>query len=153
MSHRYWRVVWLAVSNPSQYAMAAEVKFLSGGVSQMGSGTALASSTYTGYTAGAAADNNNATDWSSNLTFPQSWGYDFGAGNAKSIDQVTIIASGSPSYDGYAPTSFTVDWSDDGSSFTQVQQFTCAAWTSGLARTFTLPAPAVTAQASALILA
>jgi hypothetical protein len=131
-AHRYWRINITAVLPSATNVNLAEIQMASsvGGADLFGSGTALASSTQGGiYEPSAACDGNLTTFWSSAPadSLPQWWGYDFGAGNSVVVNEVRIYPLDYSSVL-YAPTAFTLDYSDDASAWTAVQAFTTAGW-------------------------
>lgn len=109
----------------------SEVQFRStAGVALLFSGgTATAAQTFSGtFDAPKAADNNIATAYSStDKTAPQWWAYDYGVGN--SIDVVEVmITNRVDSNANQAPTNFTVDWSDDNTTWHGSLPIITAAW-------------------------
>ena len=142
-AHRYWRLNITAVQTTG-YAALAEVQFrTSAGVPLLFSGgTASASSIDTpGFDDPPdAADNNPATFWASFGQVPQWWGYDYGAGNAKAVVEITILPRADLASQG--PTIFTPQWSDDGTSWTPMATITgVAPWTAGVIQTFPVQKP------------
>jgi hypothetical protein len=142
IAHRYWRINITTVSNGNNVNLA-ELQMASsvGGANLFGSGTAFASAAQgSSYPASAACDGNLTSFWStpdtgSSTSLPQWWAYDFGAGHSLIVTEVRIYplnVSGSP----YAPTAFTLDYSDDSSIWTTVQAFTTAGWSISTWQTF-----------------
>jgi len=120
--HRYWRVKVTGqnLGGTAGYIRAAEIQMrtTSGGADQCTGGTAMADSFYApeGLTAANAFDDSIFTDWASNGTGNNSWiGYDLGAGNAKDIVEVAWTVGNDASQ---VPTDVTIDYSDDGSTWT-----------------------------------
>lgn len=131
VGHRYWRLNMTATAaSPVAYSLA-EVQFRTqAGVPLLFSGgVASASSTYPGYPAALAADNDPATFWNSAVGSPQWWQYDYGAGNAKNIVEITIQARNDPTFFNQAPSTFTPQWSDDGANWTSMAAINTT-WTS-----------------------
>jgi hypothetical protein len=134
-AHRYWRFVMTAGSSAA-YAFS-EVQFrTTPGVSlPFSGGTASAGQTFGG-TPGAndaskAADGSTATLYSSiDKTGTQFWQYDFGAtsGNWRDVAQIAITAR-ADSQPAQAPSNFTPQYSDDGTTWTSHLPVTAAAWT------------------------
>jgi len=132
-AHRYFRLTNFA--GYSNYVGLCEVKLSDSvsGTNRVGSGTASASSQYSGsYIPSYACDGNLANYWSSTAAdAPLAWWqYDFGAGNAWDIIEVVLTAPAGAGYV-YAPTSFSLLWSDDGATWSNEWSFTTAAWTTG----------------------
>jgi hypothetical protein len=121
--HRYWRLnVTTNHGNSSTQFMEVELRETPGGADVTGSGTASGGGGFTGSTASQAFDNNDATGY--NPTGSSGWlKYDFGTG--KNIVEVAIKANttGNATF-AAAPKDFTLEWSDDDSSWTV--QDTCA---------------------------
>ncbi|MDT7952828.1 MAG: discoidin domain-containing protein [Acetobacteraceae bacterium] len=148
--HRYWRLAF--TSGAGAEYLLAEVQFrtAAGTALLFSGGTPSASSTYSGYPAGNACDNNAATDFytAAGAGAGQWWQYDYGPGNTPSIVEVTITTS-SDAYSNYAPSTLSLQYSDDGATFTTLQAFTAAAWTSGATQTFTVPTTLTATKANA----
>jgi hypothetical protein len=149
--HRYWRISIPSVQS-SGYAALAEVQFrTTAGVPLLFSGgTAIASSEDTvdgSYQASQAADNNPATFWASLNPVPQWWEYDYGAGNAKAIVEITILPRAGTA--GQGPAIFTPQWSDDGSNWTSMADLTPATWVTGQIQTFAVTPVSTTSVWSA----
>ncbi len=139
-SHRYWRINITAVIGGNNVNLA-EIQMASstGGADLFGSGTAFASAAQgSGYSAAKACDGDVTTWWSTpdtgpSTSLPQWWAYDFGS--AVLVTEVRISplnVSGSL----YAPTAFTLDVSDDGSTWSTGPAFTSATWASGVTQSF-----------------
>ncbi len=129
--HRYWRLNITATSGGSFIAVAEFQFRTAAGVPLLFSGgTASASSEAFGTLAGMASDNDPATNWIANAP-PQSWTYDYGAGNTKSVVEISIQARSDSAATSQSPTIFTPQWSDDGAAWTSMAQITTAAWTTG----------------------
>ena len=128
--HRYWRLNMTATT-ANTYALA-EVQFrTAAGVPLLFSGgTATAGTAYNAsYDASKAADNDPATCWSGDGSDPTDWWeYDYGAGNAKAVVEITIQTRTDAAAN-QAPSVFTPQWSDDGVNWTPMGQITAAAWT------------------------
>jgi len=141
--HRYWQLALLAAGPGATMYGMAEVQFRTVADVPLAFtvGTPNATDTFAfpadaGAGAAAAADGDPATFWSSaNLGAgdPIYWGWDYGAGNNVNVVEVAITAASSDNYNGNpgnltAPTSFNLQWSDDGLNWTIAQTFT-ARWT------------------------
>ena len=116
-AHRYWRISVSATGDNSGVCIAEmQLRTTIGGGTVTGSGTASASSTYSTFVPSQAFDGNTNTAWASFGGPPQSLEYDFGVGNAYAIVEVSI--TGLSGYtETQAPTAFTIDYSDNGSSW------------------------------------
>lgn len=137
-SHRYWRLRINSVTSDSGVTiLELEFRTTSGGADQTGSGTASASSTFSGAPASNAFDNSIATNWSSDFsnTWPQSISYDFGAGVYKNIGAVLFTPFGNLAR---APTNLDLQYSDDGTTWTTKQNFT-RTWPNAAAFEFVAP--------------
>lgn len=144
--HRYWRLLCTAVPlwNGAPYVALAEIELResSGGADVTGAGAASASSALLygaqAYTAGRAFDNSTDIDsiWHSDgSALPQWIAYDFGAGNTRAIREVVITPRDIVDQ---APTSFAVQWSDDGSAWTTERSFDYASWVPSQPTVFSL---------------
>lgn len=138
--HQYWRV-FISSSNSGSSTSVAEVEFHTsvGGSDVASGGTAIASTTGGG-TASNAFDNNTATTWNPGATSSIWIGYDFGVGNEKNVVEYAIIAPNDASIDS-APKTFKLQWSDDGSTWTDASGSlgatnTVADWILAQTRTF-----------------
>jgi len=151
-AHRYWRIDITAVIAPQTNINMAEIQMASsvGGANLFGSGTAFGSSEQGGLTYAAACDGDVTTWWSTPDPSLGWWGYDFGGGSPVSVTEVRITVL----YVGgnlYAPTAFTLDYSDDGSTWTTVQAFTASTWTIGQTQTFDVDVDVSMLRASQVI--
>lgn len=122
-AHRYWRWLFSAVGNGSDYAAVgeAELRAEAGGTDQTGSGTASADSENAGVYVAARAFANDGSDhatatWISSPTAWPHWlQYDFGAGQAKEIVEYTLTTT---QYPAYMPIAWHFQYSDDQSAWT-----------------------------------
>lgn len=138
-AHRYWRINvtatpfggWVIVDE-------MELRSAVSGADQTGSGTATASTTNGSDTADKAFDDLPTTSfsyWRSlNTSFPEWLQYDFGAGNEIQIVEYTIRAATSSQT--RAPSSFTFEYSDDGTNWTVVDTQSGLSWASDETKTF-----------------
>lgn len=143
--HRYWRILITAVNGDPTYLNIAEVELREsvGGADVTGSGTASASGTQGGsFVAASAFDNNAGSGWAMQYSgvLPQWLAYDFGAGNAKDIQQVALTCF----YHSQHPKAWQLQHSDDGTTWTSVPWSVDNSinWTAGETRTFAAPAGA-----------
>jgi hypothetical protein len=122
-AHRYWRLSHMAIPGGAGGASFGEVAFASslGGVNLCAGGTASASSVFDApYVASAALDGNPATLWSALGSDTDAyWQYDFGAGVV--VREIRITARSDRFAVGFSPTSYTLQWSDDGAVWTTVE--------------------------------
>jgi hypothetical protein len=121
-AHRYWRILVNAIQSGAYVSIVEmEMRESIGGADATGSGTAAASSTYTAEGATAAKAFDNVTTypgWTNNADGAGCWlSYDFGLGVTKQIVEVTIRVRNDGFY-AQAPTAFSIQWSDDNSSWT-----------------------------------
>lgn len=117
-AHRYWRINNLTTP-PGGYTTVAEIELRAskGGADETGSGTASASSSYSGMPASNAVDNNTGTAWTSaDNTGPEWWKYDFGSGSDKDIVEVAMTPLSG--YHTRTPHNFNLEYSDDDSDWT-----------------------------------
>jgi hypothetical protein len=138
-SHRYWRIRVIDTEDGSSARIAKlELRGSSGGADLTGSGTAFTAGTATG--ADNAFDNNAGTYWYSGDgidVLPEILGYDFGSGDDETVVQVAITADNSTGGGDYAPEDFTIQYSDNGSSWTTAATVTGESpWSDGETRTF-----------------
>lgn len=141
--HRYWRVN--IVTGVSAFVGARDIgmKTVSGSVDETEGGTGTSKTHFDASTVAANAfdtmdDVSTATDWASDGTaYPQWIQYDFGAGNAKLITEISYRARniGGSQY----PTAIDFQYSDDGSSFTTVKSVSGLTFTALEKKTWTIP--------------
>ena len=131
---RYWRVLILEAGT-SHYTGLSEVQFMRGSLNLVGTGSASASSSWSGNPAAMAFDGNTSTDWGSNGGYPCWLAYDFGTPTL--VEEVRIRAR---AYTGQGPTSFKIQYSDDAVTWTDAVVVTGAGeWASLELRSFALP--------------
>ena len=140
--HSWWRVKILTVQNSTNFAGIGELQFRTsaGAVSIPSGGTAFSSSDNgASFDAAKAFDNDTATYWSSasGSNIDSHVGYNFPT--ARTVVEVYLVASSSPEY---TPTSFTVQYSDDGVTWTDAWTSWANAWTALEGRTFAKVDPA-----------
>lgn len=154
-SYRYWRIRVTANQDGSIPTRIANIEFRqnTGGADATGSGTASTSGNATNPEN--AFDDNAATSWSTGTNFignlPNFVAYDFGVGQSLTIVEFTLQASDlSPATD--PPKDFTIEGSNNNSSWTVVQTFTDElSWSSNETRTYSTGlAPAVATGVSSL---
>lgn len=127
-AHRYWRIQLSA--NASNAFSFAEIQFrdVPGTPRLFSGGTASATQTYSTQTVSLAIDNDLTTFWSGvDNTSGQSWTYDYGSGNSLDVQEVMLTAIGvyDPTYGFHqTPSAFTLQYSDDNSTWTTVQAWT-----------------------------
>jgi hypothetical protein len=148
LAHRYWRLYITAINNATSQGGVAEFALYSWGVRQ--AGTYTASSEGTGNEAVKAGDGNTSTAWMNSsgqdISTTPAW-LKVDLGSAASIDSIGI--TGHPTLSGRSPKDFKVQWSDNGTDWTDAVSQTGVSWSAGQARTYTLPAPAAESFASA----
>lgn len=118
-AHLYWRLNVTSIANPPTGAVKiAELQFYDASGSALATGgTASASTTGGGTTAAQAFDANFSTYWQS-TTIPAWLRYQF----ASAVDVRTVRLIWGDIWP-YAPKDFTIDYSDDGSSWTTAGTF------------------------------
>lgn len=135
-AHRYWRVYITAINGGTSASIAElEMRESIGGSDVTGSGTATASSQFSGtFVPSRAFDNNTSTAWASlDFSTPQWLKYDFGSGSAKDIVELAITRR--PQID-QAPVTWTLDYSDDDSTWTTLYRIGGEADWNSTVRTF-----------------
>ncbi|MBK3333567.1 discoidin domain-containing protein [Burkholderia pseudomallei] len=150
-AHRYWRLSFIYDNGGSALSSATtaltELQLAtSDATNRVGSGTASASSANASYPAANAFDGSTTTWWASNGAANPTWlAYDFGSGNAWDIQQITLTSRNDGSYSSQSPTAFYVQYSDDGSTWSNywyVPSSQVVAWTQASSQTFTYLVPA-----------
>lgn len=136
-NHRYWRI-YATANNGSSNCSVGELQFrtTAGGADQCTGGTAIESDHGGAYVAANAFDDNTGTFWWTSTARPNWIGYDFGAGNEKDIVEVSMA----PRSDGYyyeTPGDFKLQYSDNGTDWTDSQGWEGQIWSSATARVFT----------------
>lgn len=125
MSHTYWRLTF----THSSYTKLAEIEMraTAGGADQCSGGTPSASTTYSSNTADKAFDNNTGTYWESGASSGPHWvQYQF----ASPVDvQEVMVRAGNANTEHYSQ--IKLSYSDDGSTWTDVQSWAAARWVSG----------------------
>jgi hypothetical protein len=144
-AHRYWRLYITAAQSSAETDLAEFYLCTTvGGASVATGGTASADTTFSGtYVPANAFDGNNTTSWASASTAMPHWlQYDFGAGNAKDIVQWGIQSIFTSGYSQYTPKDFSLQYSDDGTTWTALDTIVGAVgWTGTESRMFTVPVP------------
>lgn len=139
MPHRYWRLLMNA--GPNSPFTLAEMQFRTSPYVPLlfSGGTISTSSNYNTGTnpASNVADNNINTWWGAATNNPgEWWAYDYGAGNAPDIVQITVTAR-NDTFFGQAPTNFSLQYSDNNTTWTNLQTFAAATWNNqGQTQTF-----------------
>ncbi|MBF0611674.1 MAG: discoidin domain-containing protein [Magnetococcales bacterium] len=157
-THAYWRLyITASQGNPTgktYWHSIAEIQMRAtpGGADQCSGGTATAHNYYSGsYAPSMAFDNSDATFWGS---YPGSnpgngWiQYQFASG--VDVQELSITARNDPGLTDYAPKSFSLQWSDNNSTWTTLATWeNLAGWAQGETRLFQPPV-VVTNQSSHL---
>lgn len=137
--HAYWRL-YINSSAAGNYAAMAELEFAesSGGADLCSGGSAVYSSQYSpSFLAANAFDDNDATSWA---TAPGAGaadsyiGYSFAA--AVDVGAFRITARPESGGEAQTPTSFKLQYSDDGSAWTDVESYTSTGWAVSETREF-----------------
>lgn len=138
---RYWRA-YITADNGGGGIDLYEIKLTVGGVNKTGTGTASASSSFSGFTPAGAFDGNTTTRWASDFSgvYPQWIAYDFGAGNDQALDGMSWMPASATSR---APKAFQLQASADGSTWYDVlvQTGLTTGWSLSVYRDFTFTAP------------
>lgn len=140
-AHRYWRMLISAGGGSPSYPGFSEIELRSsaGGADLTGSGTAAASATESGRTPAMAVDDNATTFWA---TYPAQppvwWSYDFGVGVAHAIVELHITPRNDAYYND-GPTTFSWQYSDDGSNWTTQATVAGLVWSSTFPKTIPVP--------------
>lgn len=145
--HRYWRVRITANNGEVNFASVGLLEMYSstltgaGRTDQCTGGTALANSD--GFGGGdvraSAFDSRTDTQWAGNISGAYI-GYDFGSGQTRIIDRISIRARAGGSAN-QAPMDFDIQYSDDGSSWTTSwSESGQTSWLVKVERLFTGPA-------------
>lgn len=136
-SARYWRLVIQAIASSPAQVGELELHETAGGADVTGSGTAINGSGFlSGHGADKAFDNDPLNQWEYGFTdtTPHAWfAYDFGTN--KNIVEIAITAYDNASR---APTSFTIQRSDDGIRWASpdITISSLSAWAAGQTRYF-----------------
>lgn len=139
-AHRYWR---LYITAPGTWNSIGELELRdsAGGADRTGSGTASASHYYDGsYLPAYACDNNTSTAWANaGGAPPEWWQYDFGAGNAYDIVEISLRPRATKQLE--CPRAFAIQYSDNGTDWTTSWSYPLVdEWKDGQTRIFTNPA-------------
>lgn len=129
---RFWRVLGSQSNSNALACRELEFRGTIGGADLTGSGTAIASDSYSGFTPANAFDNNMSTVWGSNGK-PAWIGYDFGVGNDVEINEFAWTVRADASYT-QNPKAGSLEYSDDGSVWTAYFSWDNESWTSGQTR-------------------
>lgn len=150
-AHRYWRICFIRAQSTGQMTLAQVQLRTSDNTNHATGGTASASNSNASYPASNATDGNTSTEWNGTPANTSGssgwWQYDFGAANAWDIASVVIQGASSTSGNQvYAPTGWTLAYSDNGTTWQDAcAEFTASAWTAGSSQTFTVGSPIGTA--------
>ena len=117
-----------------------EMRESAGGADATGSGTASAGSTFSGFPASNAFDNNAASLWSgSGDATDSAWlAYDFGSGVTKDIVQISFTARNDIDYT-QSPTAGWIESSTDAINWLPRWTFLGLSWSQGSTNVFTDP--------------
>jgi hypothetical protein len=133
-AHRYWRMSLLGTAGNAysiadiQYRTSPGVGLLFNGGVPHATENYQSTDTTGPYGAYLAADNDPSTFWSSiEANAGQVWQYDFGAGNTLQVAEVSVEARNDEHYT-QAPSSFSLDYSDDGIAWTTAQTYANIVW-------------------------
>lgn len=154
-AHRYWRVYCAHNNNNSGgYFQINELEMHTtvGGSQACTGGTAISSTAYSGYPASQGFDGllTDAKGFCS-AGGPPAWlGYDFGAGNTVTIVEVAMYSYSTTL--GSKPNTFTVDYSDNGSTWTTAWYVYGGGgnWSGNTWKTFSQPSNTLHVEATAV---
>jgi hypothetical protein len=141
-THRYWRIYITESTAPDNIIRGYEAEFRGsvGGPDQCTGGTASAS--HNSSTAYKLFNDNGASDyWISNTSpsMPCWFQYDFGSGNAVAVAEWGFMPGNSGSDITQSPKAFSLQWSDDGTSFTTLKSWSdVTSWTAGVQKLFAI---------------
>lgn len=137
-AHLYWRINVTANNGSTTMLTIAEVQMraVSGGADQCTGGTATASSSESGNPPSLAVDDSVFSTWAALFSNTTGWWqYQF----ASAVDVVEYTIQGSNSVNERAPKDWTLEYSDDGSSWTVADTRTGeTGWTDGQVRTYSI---------------
>jgi len=136
--HRFWRVN-VPSTGDGNYVSCAKLALHSaiGGADVAIGGTAMTGSNYDSinHPASYCFDTNASTWWASALGLPGWVGYDFGSGNAVNIVEFQWTARNDCCAN-QSPSSYFVQFSDDGATWTTYWVGTSSGWSLGQSQTF-----------------
>lgn len=139
---RYWSVTCDTSAGGPTYSIGeCEMRLTVGGADETGSGTASASTSFSGsFLPAQAFDGNASTWWISSATGRQWLNYDFGSGVTKAIIEV-LITTRNDSFFNQGVASGSLRSSSDGLIWNVEQEFDGLMWTSGSSNTIEIVAP------------
>jgi hypothetical protein len=140
--HRWWRIA-IASTTDNSYATLTNVVMSTtpGGTNLIGSGTASAQNDFgSPYVPSAAATTNLNDFWLSGGGIPVWWQYDFGT--PVDIWEVQISATTFTTYNElpHQPNNWSLQYSDDGTTFTTLKAFFSGVWSVGSTQVFQVSA-------------
>lgn len=148
-AHLYWRFNISANDGDTSFLTIAEIEMRAtvGGADQCEGGTATASTSEASSPPSNAVDNNASSRWNTATgVLTGWWRYQFPA--AVEVLEYTIRAH--PTTAGRSPKTWTLEWSDDGSSWTVADtRSNETGWTSNQIRTYAVSASGVTGTLAA----
>lgn len=134
-AHSHWRINVTQNDGDVNFLAIAEVEMRAsiGGADQCSGGTPSASTSDGTAPASSAFDNDSATRWSTTSGTLTGWlRYSF----ASPVDVVEITIQAHPATPARSPRVFSLQHSDDGSTWTDFASYTSTGWTAGQIRTF-----------------
>lgn len=134
--HQYWRLLATSYNGDSGEEWE-RLKFMYlGSEVTTASMTWSATSTFSGYGANKVSNPPSSPGWASNFSSGTPQGVTVNAGSPINVDQIKLT----PHQANRAPGSFTVDYSDDGSTWTNAFTFgSGSGWSNGVERSFDIP--------------
>lgn len=136
MAHVYWRVNIKTCVNGIFGALSVIHMAATSGGTDLLTGGSIVSSGNNGSVETNAIDGDINTYWGGPGALPAYWGYHF----ASAVDITEVRITSGPSVVNYHPTTFDLDYSDNGSSWTTIQSYTSATWVDSVQQTFTVNA-------------
>ncbi len=139
MAHSYWRL-HITTNNGAADVLARiyEIQFrpVAGTTYLASGGSSFATTSYSGYPSSSAFDNNTGTSWLANSMATQDIGYHYTS--AINVLEVYILSTAEG---GWGPKDFTIDFSDDGTTWTtQATVTNTTGWVLGTPKLFSVPA-------------
>ncbi len=137
-AHRYWRVLVNDSPNPQAYALEIEMRASPGGPDVTSSANAIDGGSFTGYEGDKAFDNGGtgfSEGWWVNGASGGWVGQDFGS--AQEVQELTYRGGSNTR----SPTSFDIQYSDDGTNWTTTDTYSGLTWASYETKTFAVTDP------------
>lgn len=137
-TYRYWRIYITDTTGSNMLISPYEAEFRGsvGGADLCNGGTALSSHSVTNIYK--LFDNNTSTYFNNGSPGVDTWfQYDFGLGNEVDVKEIAMLAR----YSSQMPKDFKLQYSDNGTDFTDVATWTNETWTGGAWKALNIPGP------------